>query len=428
MSSVMFSFHSALRHMKTNPLRTLLTLLQVVLGALAMTIALSAYLSTQKNRGPSELFTVLTGKAGSDLPAVFQDEGLLRLLELAPDVENLATYEFLGAARVEYQGQRFQFRTAAKVSPGYFNIADINLVRGSFFTDQDTGNQEGVMLLSEEAARGIFGDVDPIGQELALIYNQASVDQRQPPPPIPLRVVGVYEDVEEGRVLSRDRPPVALFPSWARHDYQMAPLQKGVASVPARIGASALKVISKPGRGVTAREQVVAAAMQEYPYVPGRITREETTFVIQDPGDELLSEGIADTTLLIFGLFGIVALVIGSIGIFSATVVDVVERTHEVGLRRALGASGRRISTEFLTETGILAALGGLLGVALAVPVVPWLKSQLGDNLLIGVELTWQPVASVVVLAVVIFVSAGLGLLPALQAVKLTPVEAIKEA
>jgi len=417
---VRLSLQSALRRGRTRPLRTLLTLLQLLLGALAMTVALSAYLGTpQVAVGGGERFDLVAGsreaEGSSSSYSLFSEGRLGELRALTPDVATLALYESAFSPRVALDGRLFQFRGAAVVSPEYFGLEGVAPTRGALFSRLEQG--EAVMLISDASARILFGDEDPIGRELLMMPEPGAAPPGEAaPPPTPFRVVGTFADAEGGSEAFFQEP--VYLPIW-----------RSGAGEPLEAQASTLSVLAKPGRGAAAREQVLAAARQVFADDLREWGRAEgSDFYIEEPGERFGMPGnVVNPIVLLFGLFGIVALVAGAIGIFSIMVVDVVERGHEIGLRRALGATRARIGAELVSEAALLAALGGALGTALTAAVIPLLAAGVGDTLFFDVRLEWQPLAALLVVALVVVVSALLSLFPALQAARLKPVQALSE-
>ena len=135
---------------------------------------------------------------------------------------------------------------------------------------------------------------------------------------------------------------------------------------------------------------------------------------------------LLDPTVVMFGLFGIVALIVGSIGIFSIMLVDALERERDTGIKRALGATKARITREMTLEATLIAGLGGLMGALLAALIIPILVQQVGDSLFWNVNLRWQPLAALVGFALRLSPGTVLGFLPALRASRGPPVEALK--
>jgi macrolide transport system ATP-binding/permease protein len=138
------------------------------------------------------------------------------------------------------------------------------------------------------------------------------------------------------------------------------------------------------------------------------------------PDPETLRAGVESDLNALFLLLGAVSLLVGALGIANVTLVSVLERVGEIGLRRALGAARRHIAAQFLVESGVMGLLGGIVGTALGVLVV----------VAVSAGRTWTPVLDPWVPLVAPLVGGLIGLLsgtyPALRAAALEPVEALR--
>jgi putative ABC transport system permease protein len=251
-----------------------------------------------------------------------------------------------------------------------------------------------VVVLERSAAERIFGKVNPLGRT-AKVGGQ------------PFRVVGLWQ-----RPTNIFQPPgaelAAIVPMEAAHRSFRYDETNG------------LIILVKPKEGVAVHEAMDAVTIQ-LRRMRGIRPEQPNTF------DMLTSDqvmGVFDRLTGVFFMVMIVlssvALMVGGIGVMAIMMVSVTDRTREIGVRKALGATRREILWQFLVEAATLTLLGGIMGVLLGLLAGEVLKGVLGFE-------SGVPVWSAV-LASLVSIAIGLifGLLPANRAAKLDPVEALR--
>ena len=251
-------------------------------------------------------------------------------------------------------------------------VEDLTLLAGSFFTETDAGQEQPVLVISDEVAAALFGAKDPINREVGVLFFG------EQPVPQTFRVIGVFrerEDTADVDVGSFDLPPV-YFPSvyfsyW--NDGQSR--------------SSALSVLAKPGQGNEARSQVVSAARIVSKDVPADIFEAALEGIVGEENRsasydfrviEANEEPLALRILtVLFGLFSLVALFIVQLSIVSMTRVRVLEKRQEIGIKRALGASRNTLVLEFIVDSAGVGLLGSTLGsLVAALFIIP----SMGEN------------------------------------------------
>jgi putative ABC transport system permease protein len=186
-------------------------------------------------------------------------------------------------------------------------------------------------------------------------------------------------------------------------------------------GTDTLEVINaQVARGATVEEAIIdleRVLRREHQILPGK----DNDFSIGDP-TQFLNVRQAATDVFAYLLAGIasVSLVVGGIGIMNIMLVTVTERTREIGIRKALGATGTNILMQFLVEALILCLMGGIGGILLGAGVAALMSSLLG----------WQIIVSPTAIGIAFAFSAGVGLFfgiwPARKAASLNPIDALR--
>jgi putative ABC transport system permease protein len=409
---VLMAFLAALQRMRRRPLRSTLTILAVALGALAVTLALNLMQSRVLASLPADTFFVVAGRHGNgdgsgNWYSLFVNTDLEKIRKLVPDAETIEAYQSSFAPFVEYKNQRFKIIGAAHVNPAYSSLVKLELTQGSFFDASDLKGKTKPILLAQTVATQVFGVENPLGKSIRM-SNSAGT-----PGAVwfePYRVVGIF----------RDPPDTA--DGW-NHSY----VYTSLSDPPNRFGEDSVQLIvkAKPGMRLTAQAQVLEAVRKIYKndeyfqYFKGAVFTSTSTNIME-------VETKFDPQALLFAGFAIIMLTTCSVGIFSIQLVDVSERTREIGMRRALGATRSTIVLEVLTGAFVLAGSGAVIGVGLAAPVLGAIKNLTG-SFLFSKGLEFSPVVALEVVGIVLVVGVLLGFYPALLASRLKPVEALRE-
>ncbi len=278
------------------------------------------------------------------------------------------------------------------VSPGYFEAMRTPVLSGRSLDASDRQDEAPAIVINETMARQYFVGQDPVGQRLGRLNN------RWGPLGVVLfeeaEIVGVVKDIRYDGIRAEAQP--ALFLS-----YLQGPMRR--MSVLVRTRGTA-------GATIDAARRVVA---EVNPSVPLSDVR-----ALDDVVDGALARDRFSTILL--GLFGVVALVLAAVGVYGVLAYAVEQRTNELGIRMALGASARDVRTMVLREGGVLTLLGLLGGGIAALGLAGILSSQL-----YGVQ-PRDPVVFGGVLALLGVVALAASLVPALRATRVDPVTAMR--
>lgn len=269
-------------------------------------------------------------------------------------------------------------------SPGLLQALRPSLDQGRLFDEFHDAHRERVVVLGAAAARRLA--ISTLTMRPAVFIGG-----------VPFTVIGVLGDVQ--------RMPDMLFAAIVpRHTAE------GMWGPPGSDRARML-VETRVGAAGVVGEQIALALRPDAP---------ELFKVTTPPDPRSLRDGISTDLDVLFLLLAGVSLVIGTVGIANTTLVSVLERIPEVGLRRALGARPRHVAAQFLAESAAIGTIGGLAG------------ASLGSVLIIAVALTrdWTPVLSPWVLLAAPLVGTAVGLLaggyPAVRAARIEPAEALR--
>jgi putative ABC transport system permease protein len=396
------NFRMAFEALWGNKLRSFLALLGIVIGVFAVTAMIS--LGQMASAGITKDLESIAGRSvfiqpdfnqGQDfISAPIRDEDIVALgrlpVKVIPQLFTNAQYE-------SKPGERRSLTLQG--TPGDLPKLDPTnkIAKGRYFSEAEARGGMAVAVLSDRAAKDVFGSKEAVGQVARLYYpDGARVD---------LIVVGVLE------------PPSGLFGGLGSSATVYSPIQFiWNTSATARKNQYDF-VVMNLNKGADAREVTnQAKRIFEGRYGKGKYQISST---------ESFQGVLSSITLALQGLLGAIAglsLLVGGIGIMNIMLVSVTERTREIGLRKALGATAVQIRQQFLIEAVVLTLVGGILGVLGAV----------GLLLLISATVPFFKVfiLSPITIMLALTVSAGVGLvfgvLPAARAAKLDPIESLR--
>lgn len=395
-------FKVALKALLTNKTRSFLTMLGVIIGVgsvvmlTAIGTGLQAYVTEQFDElGASNVIVLpgdIFGEGGgfsqeASVTSVASSKLRFRDLEevskIREYVEEVTAFNFTNDS-ASYRGEE-KYVTILGTTPEYEFVLNTPAAKGRFFTDTENDGGDRVAVLGYEVASEIFGNVDPIGKSIQLGGTS-------------YKVVGVAE--EKGSSFGG--------PSFDTYIY--IPLQTYFRQYDT---STIIRIIAQTKDKSRIQEAINA--------IEDRLLKrlEDDDFSVIDQS-EILNTINQILNVLTVGLGGIasISLLVGGIGIMNIMLVSVTERTREIGLRKALGATPNIILLQFLIEAALISILGGLLGLVLAFLGVQAMQP------FFPAKVTPQAIA----LAFGVSTAIGLifGAAPARRASKLSPIEALR--
>ncbi len=403
------SIRIALRALRVNKMRSMLTMLGIIIGVAAVItmIAVGAGAQAQieeqiKSLG-SNLIIVLPGSVTSggvrmgsgSRASLTEDDGYALQREVA-EVQAAAP-TLRGTGQVVAGGTNWS-TVFYGVTPEYFEARNWVIASGKGFDAADLTGSGKVVLLGETVTRNLFGDTDPIGQ---------TVRVRK----VPMLVIGTLERKGQS-MMGQDQDDVMLMPiSTARNR-----VLGGNTAKQRSVGSISVKI--REGANMAEAESEIRQLLRQRHRLQ---FGQEDDFSLRNLSEILgAREESSRIMTLLLAAVASVSLLVGGIGIMNIMLVSVTERTREIGLRMAVGARGRDILSQFLVEAVTLSLIGGLCGILLGVAGSYAIGHFAGWRILINIH--------AVVLAVGFAAAIGVffGFYPARKASRLLPIEALR--
>jgi putative ABC transport system permease protein len=392
----------------THKLRSFLTMLGIVIGVAAVITLMSIGKGTTANilaniqRMGANLITISPG--ASVQGGVRSAGGATRTLTLE-DAQAISEQVSNIAALSPSYGSNLQLVVGSKntnsqvtgVTTQYFQVSNLVIANGAAFTDQDYTDSARYAVIGSNVATTLFPDTDPIGQQMRMGMIIA-------------RVVGVMASKGAGFGSPDDAVYIPL-----------TVMQQTVAqprtAQGGRIVSSISLTVSDESKSQNVVDDITALLRTRHKLS----ATADNDFRIQSMEEiaSTLTETTGQLTLLL-GAVAAISLLVGGIGVMNIMLVSVLERTREIGIRKALGAREWDIRIQFLVEAALLCFAGGIIGVGIG-----WGISTVLNNLNIMRTLV---TADIIVMAVSVSVGIGLffGFYPAWNASRLNPIEALR--
>jgi putative ABC transport system permease protein len=390
----------ALREIRRNLLRSFLTMLGIVIGVSAVITMVTLgngatrAVQTQIASLGSNLLMVMPGQrmgpgggggpafAMGDVEAIASQIGGVRLV--APEVRSSAVLVANG---------RNWSASVTGSTQDWFSVSNWSFASGRGFEPDEERIGAAVCVIGATVRRELFGSADPIGAQIRVKKFSCTV-------------VGLLGSKGQG-AMGNDQDNLLVLP--------LATMQRRVVG---HTRINTILVSMSEGSDAERVKETLADLMRERRKLA---ENEDNNFSVLD------TRQIADTMsgtmqimTLLLGAVAAVSLVVGGIGIMNIMLVSVTERTREIGVRLAIGALEREVLLQFLVEAVVLAALGGLIGIALAT------AASIGIAQLMGIPYSFDPTINLLSFVFSAAIGVVFGYFPARRAARLDPIDALR--
>ncbi len=409
-----------IKNLRARKGRTLLTILGITIGVAGVIIIISlgagaqSLILGQVTKLGSNLIVIQPGKtaeSGAPIP------GLVITSLVNSDIEALRdkgrvpyataiNANTRGSATVTY-GNKTIDTTFLGTDSEYPKTIDFSMQSGQFFTTAEDVGAANVVVLGSEIANKLFSDsgVNPLGQ---IIKVKSSIQTNAGG--VPLRVIGVISPRGSSFFQNQD-------------ELIFMPLIVGQQQV---LGIHHLQMVYVKVDDISNSSSTVAAintVLKQQHHILDDINIDFTVRRTDDAAKMLST--ITNALSLFLVSMAAISLVVGGIGILNIMMVTVAERTREIGLRKAVGATKKAIRNQFLLEASLLTGLGGVVGIIIGI-----LVSYLISLLMIQLGYDWafivSPISIILSVGVSVLTGVVFGLFPAIKAAKLDPIDALR--
>ncbi|MDJ1179895.1 ABC transporter permease [Roseofilum sp. BLCC_M91] len=389
-----------------NKVRSSLTMLGIIIGNSSVIAMIGIGEGAQNfvraevdSLGPNVLF-VLPGSPEAQRRPVFSPQTLVledaeAIAEQVPDVEAVAPM-LTASEMIQYRGQNVSSSITGS-TPELLPVRSLDVAKGRFITELDLKRRETVVALGSELAERLFGDLNPVGETVRLKS-------------VSFRVVGVMQ--AKGSSFGDNMDMSAYIP--------LTTMTNRITGNTSPYGTQVTFI----SISIQSEDRMDAAKFQIENLLRFRhkIT-DEDDFTVRSQKElmSILGSITGALTVMLAAIAGI-SLLVGGIGIMNIMLVSVTERTQEIGLRKAIGASEQDILVQFMIEAVILSIMGGLIGTGVGI----------GGIWIISIFTPLEAQISLMAISTAVGVSGSIGLFfgvfPAQQAAKLDPIVALRSA
>ncbi|MBI4159812.1 ABC transporter permease [Candidatus Wolfebacteria bacterium] len=406
-----YSVKTAAAGLTTHKSRSILTILGIVIGITAIILVMSlgegaqnlildqiqsigaktiAIVPGRHPRGPADIIATFTDSLKEkDLIALSKKSNVPHAAEIMPVV--------FGSESVAYERETYR-ATLFGVTDLFAKIYKVYPGVGRLFTDEEVRGYADVVLLGSKVKKELFGADGAVGKKVRIKGKN-------------LRVIGVFDP--EGQLSFMNVDEFVSMPYTTAQRYIFGIKHFNRIVVEADKEANVQITVSDITRTLRQSHNITDPSKDD--------------FFIETQADAMEIVGTITGVLTWFlAAIAAISLLVGGVGIMNIMLVSVTERTREIGLRKAVGATGRDIMIQFLMEAVVITAIGGLIGIFLGAAFSFAISSVLSRFLGLDWQFTFPFEAALLGFGVAAFVGLVFGLYPARQASRKSPIEALQ--
>lgn len=337
------------------------------------------------------------------------------------EVKSVIIQNQLGGNAMYKEGNLYANVSIGGISQGYFDSMGLEIIRGREISEQDCNEKRHSAIVSDLFIKyALDEDEDPIGKEITVSLDDGAAYS--------FVIAGVYKydkrifgNGEEG-IAEKDKATPLYIPVTTSNKLSETPLP----------GYEYIEVIANDGTDPTTLSLETSEYFQNVVYGEN----EDFTFTCMDLASELsIINKVLDVLTVAISVIAAISLVVGGVGVMNIMLVSIMERTKEIGIRKALGAKNSNIKAQFLIEAITICLIGGIIGILIGIGngfligfLVETIGSSLASDYMSILTITVRPSITAIIIAVGFSMLTGIifGSYPASRAAKLSPIDALR--